>query len=133
MLFDLFLIKILKYIRSTKMKSKETGWFRSQWKLACFVFVILNRLAKKNDPNFYTRFSEVYPYFQDKLLSINLNLQTSELILLAYIYLNFETKEIADYIFKSSKTIQNRKHLLRKKLNIPTHQDFHIWLKSNFK
>ena len=89
-------------------------------------------LAKKNHPNFYTRFQEYYPSFQSKLLERNPGLQTSELSLLAYIYLDFQTKEIADYTFKSTKTIQNRKHLLRKKLNIPSGEDFYIWLKNVF-
>lgn len=88
-------------------------------------------MAKSNHPNFYTRFQEIYPDFQKKILSINPNLQNSELVLLAYIYLNFETKEIADYTFKSVKTIHNRRHLLRKKLNISSLEDLCIWLKSN--
>jgi DNA-binding NarL/FixJ family response regulator len=87
-------------------------------------------LAKENHPNFYTRFQEVYPDFQRKILEINSTLQNSELILLAYIYLNFETKEIADYLFKSPKTIQNRKHNLRKKLQIPSSIDFYVWLRT---
>lgn len=89
-------------------------------------------LAKNNHPNFYTRFQEYYPSFQSKLLERNPDLQISELSLLAYIYLNFQTKEIADYTFKSPKTVQNRKHLLRKKLNIPSHEDFYVWLKNIF-
>ncbi|WP_337085050.1 hypothetical protein [Elizabethkingia anophelis] len=87
-------------------------------------------LAKKNHSNFYTRFQEYYPSFQSKLLERNPGLQTSELSLLAYIYLDFQTKEIADYTFKSTKTIQNRKHLLRKKLNILPDEDFYVWLKN---
>ena len=88
-------------------------------------------MAKNNHPNFYTRFQEIYPDFQEKLLSINPNLQNSELVLLAYIYLNFETKEIAAYTFKSEKTIYNRRYNLRKKLNISSLEDLCIWLKSN--
>jgi DNA-binding CsgD family transcriptional regulator len=87
-------------------------------------------LAKKNHPNFYTRFQEIYPDFQRKILEINPTLQNSELVLLAYIYLNFETKEIADYLFKSPKTIQNRKHNLRKKLQISSSEDIYVWLKT---
>jgi len=87
-------------------------------------------LAKENHPNFYTRFQEIYPDFQRKILAINPNLQNSELVLLAYIYLDFETKEIADYIYKSPKTIQNRKHNLRKKLQISSSEDIYVWLKS---
>ena len=86
-------------------------------------------LAKKNHPNFYTRFQEIYPDFQRKILEINPTLQNSELVLLAYIYLNFETKEIADYLFKSPKTIQNRKHNLRKKLQMSSSEDIYVWLK----
>nr|WP_314492086.1 hypothetical protein [uncultured Chryseobacterium sp.] len=88
------------------------------------------QLGKDNDPNFYTRFQEVYPYFQKKLLSIDPTLQTSELILLAYTYLDFKTKEVADYTFRSPRTIQNRKHLLRKKLDIPAKEDMTVWLRS---
>ena len=94
-----------------------------------YSFEEIIKLAKENHPNFYTRFQEVYPDFQRKILAINPSLQNSELVLLAYIYLNFETKEIADYTYKSPKTIQNRKHLLRKKLNISSSEDFYVWLK----
>ena len=93
-------------------------------------FIEIINLAKENHPNFYTRFQEIYPDFQRKILEINPNLQNSELVLLAYIYLNFETKEIADYLFKSPKTIQNRKHSLRKKLQIPSSEDIYVWLKN---
>ncbi|MGM1430090.1 helix-turn-helix transcriptional regulator [Sphingobacterium lactis] len=88
------------------------------------------QLARSNHPNFYVRFQECYPQFEPKLLRLNPNLQNSELTLLAYIYLNFQTKEIADYTFKSVKTIQNRKHLLRKKLNIQPSVDLYVWLRS---
>lgn len=88
-------------------------------------------LAKENHPNFYTRFLEVYPDFQKKLLIINSNLQNSEMVLLAYIYLNFTTKEIADFTNKSPRTIQNRKHHLRKKLGISSSEDLYMWIKTN--
>lgn len=91
----------------------------------------IKKMAKENNPLFFVRFQEVFPQFQCNLLKINSNLQKSELELLAYIFMNFETKEIADYTFKSPKTIQNRKHQLRKKLGIPTTDDMYVWLKSN--
>ncbi|MFD1771621.1 helix-turn-helix transcriptional regulator [Sphingobacterium suaedae] len=90
---------------------------------------ILN-LAKGNHANFFARFQQYYPSFQSNLLQINPNLQNSELTLLAYIYLNFQTKEIAAYTFKSPKTIQNRKHLLRKKLRIASNEDIYVWLRA---
>lgn len=91
---------------------------------------ILYQSAKSRDPNFYAKFQNLHPNFIKDLLTINPNLQNSELQLLAYIYLKFETKEIADLIFLSPKTIQNRKHHIRKKLNIPSSEDIYIWLKS---
>lgn len=86
--------------------------------------------AKTRDPNFYTKFQNLYPDFIKDLLAINPNLQNSELQLLAYIYLKFETKQIADLLFLSPKTIQNRKYNIRKKLKIATSDDLYIWLKS---
>ena len=87
-------------------------------------------MAKNRNPNFYTQFVELYPDFPQKLLKINSNLQSSELQLLAFVYMNFETKEIADILYKSPKTIQNRKHLIRKKLNISSTEDLSVWIKS---
>ncbi|MET3539202.1 hypothetical protein [Chryseobacterium limigenitum] len=115
---DAMIIEKDEHEKQLKLKVNET-------------FSEIIALAKENHPNLYTRFLEVYPDFQKKLLSINNNLQTSELVLLCYVYLNFETKEIAEYTFKSPKTIQNRKHLLRKKLGISSSEDFYIWLKTN--
>ncbi len=86
-------------------------------------------LAKDNDPNFYTRFRENYPVLHDKLLEIDPGLRISELTLCAYIYLDFTSKEIADYTFKSVRTIQTRKFHLRKKLAIESTQDFHSFIK----
>ena len=93
-------------------------------------FEDLIELAKENHPNFYARFQETYPEIQQKLLQVNPNLEISELTLCAYIYLDFQTKEIADYMYKSIRTIQNRKNRLRKKLQIPSSDDFYIWIKT---
>jgi len=88
-------------------------------------------LAKDNRPAFYFRFQEVYPEFQQKLLEIDSTLRISELTICAYIFLGFNNKDIAQYTFKSPNTIRNRKHILRKKLNIPTEEDMGIWLRNN--
>ena len=88
-------------------------------------------MAITNNPLFLTKFLETYPVFQKNLIQINPNLQNSELTLLAYIYLDFSTKEIADFTFKSGRTIQNRKHHLRKKLGISSTEDLYIWIKAN--
>ena len=88
------------------------------------------QLAKTNSPEFWGRFQEVYPEFRNRLLSVNPDLKPSELILSAYIYLGFTTKDIADYTFKAVKTIKNNKYNLRKRLEIPTKDDFTIWMRN---
>ncbi|ANF49865.1 hypothetical protein A0O34_04625 [Chryseobacterium glaciei] len=87
-------------------------------------------LAKNNDPSFYFRFQEVYPEFQKKILEINPNFRTTELILCAYTFLGFNIKDIADYTFKSVNTVRNRKQNLRKKFNLQTEEDMGIWLRN---
>lgn len=91
------------------------------------------QLAKSNSPEFWGRFQEVYPEFRTKLLSVNPDLKPSELTLSAYIYLGFATKDIADYTFKAVKTIKNNKYNLRKRLDIPTKDDFTIWMRDFIK
>lgn len=85
--------------------------------------------AKSRDPNFYNKFQIFYPDFFKKLTEFNSDLQKNELHILAYIYLNFETKQIADILYLSPKTIQNKKYNIRKKLNMQTNEDMYIWLK----
>lgn len=86
--------------------------------------------AKNNNPVFFEKFQILYPDFRYKLLEINGNLTSGELILLAYVYLNLSSKEIADYTFRSYRTVQTRKYTLRKKLGLETNQDLYIWLKT---
>lgn len=85
-------------------------------------------LAKGNSTSFYLRFQELYPGFDEKILKINPNLRTSELTLCAFIFLGFTNKDIAVYTFKSIHTVRNRKHSIRKKLNISSEKDMSIWL-----
>lgn len=87
------------------------------------------QLAKENSPEFWGRFQEVYPEFRERILIINPNLKTSELILCAYIYLGFNTKDIARYTFKAVQTIKNNKYNLRKRLNVPQQEDITLWMR----
>ncbi len=88
-------------------------------------------LAKKNNPLFYSKFLLANPNFQNNLLKINSDLNVSELTFCAYLFLGFQTKEIANYTFKSIKTIQNRKNSIRKRLNIPSSADINIWIQEH--
>lgn len=92
-------------------------------------FTELIQLAKKNSPVFWARFQEVHPRFLKQMLSIDANFKSTELILCAYIYLGFSTKEIADYTFKATKTIENNRHNLRKKLGLLPEEDLIVWIR----
>lgn len=86
-------------------------------------------LAKNNSPEFWARFQEVYPNFQEKLLKVNPQIRTSELTFCAYLFLGFSTKEIADYTFKAVKTIENNRYNIRKKLGLSPEKDLQVWLR----
>ncbi|WP_184160829.1 tetratricopeptide repeat protein [Chryseobacterium shigense] len=90
----------------------------------------LIQLAKNNSPEFFTRFREVYTDLINKLLKIDPKLRVSELTLCAYVYLGFNTKDIAQYTFRTISTVRNRKHNLRKKLNIPAEESTELWFKN---
>lgn len=93
-------------------------------------FNTIIQLAKDSDPGFLTRFREVYPDFINALLKIDPKLLTSELTFCAYLYLNFSSKEIAQYTFVTPRAVQIRKNRLRKKLNILSDEDIYLWLKN---
>lgn len=89
------------------------------------------QLAKENNPEFLTRFQEVYSEYFQKLTMIEPKLLTTEVKLCAMIYLGFSTKDIAEYTFVTIKAAQHRKFRLRKKLNIPSDVDINVWLNEN--
>ncbi len=85
-------------------------------------------MAKKNDPQFWFRFQEVYPEFKEKLLQKSKELTKSELILASYIYMGFTTNEIAEMTFRTAKTVENTRYNLRKKLRLSPDVNMQIWL-----
>ncbi|SIO17844.1 hypothetical protein SAMN05421769_2422 [Chryseobacterium scophthalmum] len=138
----LFIIYLLKKSKSRNLKSieiaqkllkekeiteQETHKLKQQVNEA---FDEIIQLAKENNPSFYTRFQEVYPKFQSKMLQLNESLKPSELTFAAYIYLGFTTKEIADCTFKAIKTIENNRYNFRKKIHLSPEKDLQIWLRN---
>ncbi|WP_147436475.1 hypothetical protein [Chryseobacterium sp. 7] len=109
------------------IKEKETHELNQKLNFA-FEEVIM--LAKDNDPQFLTRFQEVYPEFIANLLKIEPQLLNTELKFCALLFLNFSTKEIANYNFVQPQSIQARKNKLRKRLNIPSDEDIYVWMKN---
>ena len=89
--------------------------------------VKLIALVKENNPAFLMYFEEVYPGFSEKLLRINPKINQTELEFCALLKLKMPTKEIAKYKFIAPKTVQNKRYLIRKKLNIPQDIDTYQW------
>lgn len=87
-------------------------------------------LAKKNDTAFLPRFREVYPEFTNNLLKKHPGLIHSELQLCAMIFLNFSSKDMAQYMFITHRSVQTRKSRLRKKLGIASKIDLYQYIKS---
>lgn len=108
-----------KTIESNKLKQKLN---------VAFDDVIL--LAKNNDSSFLIRFQEVYPNVCKKLLETNPKLVNTELSLCAMIWLNFSSKDIAQYTHVQPKTVQTKKYRLRKKLDLPEGTNLYVWIKN---
>ncbi|WP_159447436.1 helix-turn-helix transcriptional regulator [Moheibacter sediminis] len=87
-------------------------------------------LLKENDPSFLLAFEEEFPEFSQKLLKINSDLSNAEIELLAMIKLNLSNKEIAQYKFIQHKTVQNRRHKIRKKINLTSDTDLNKWVEN---
>jgi hypothetical protein len=92
-------------------------------------FNYLISLAKNNDAEFLTVFSEIYPGFVASIKRINPKIRSSELEFCAMTFLNFSTKNIAQYTFVTVRAVQVRKNRLRKKLNIASDVDFNNWMR----
>lgn len=107
--------KILALYESKNKKDQEISRLESKVNSA---FEEVVELAKTNAPEFLTRFQEVYPKFSEELLKIQPNLTQNDLRTLAYMKLNFSTKDIAIYTFSTVDAIKKRKSRIRKSLNI---------------
>jgi DNA-binding CsgD family transcriptional regulator len=114
------------YYRKHKSKNLDKIDVPHQLPVQESIFKEVIQLAKENNPEFMTRFHEYCPRFSEELLKFS-PLKISEIRFCAYIYLNFSTKEIADYTFISVRTVQTKKYNIRKKLNIPGDMDIYVW------
>jgi DNA-binding CsgD family transcriptional regulator len=122
----LFIFLFLYYYGKHKSKSLDKIDIPHHLPVQESIFKEVIQLAKDNNPEFMPRFHEYCPRFSEELLKVS-PLKISEIRFCAYIYLNFSTKEIADYTFISVRTVQTKKYNLRKKLNIPGDMDIYIW------
>lgn len=78
----------------------------------------LKKIAETTPNFFYQNFVSIYPSFIDKLKDYNNNLIISELEICAYLFLNYNTKDIARYTKSSIRSIESKKFRIRKKLSL---------------
>lgn len=128
-----FLVLYLKVKRKNKKvvyqsKQKEVTIEQLQHKVS-EVSDELIRLAINNSPEFWNRFQEVYPDYLKKMILLNSDLTVQELIITAYHYLGFSTKDIAKNTFKTKRTIEGIRYRLRKKLDLPHDENFILWIR----
>lgn len=128
---SLFIIKRNKKLISLKTKALSEKTIESEElkvKLDQSLDELLH-LARKNDPAFLIKFEKVYPNFSNNLLAVNPALVNSEILFCALLTLNFSNKELAQFTFTLTKTIENRKTRIRKRLNIPLDENINLWMK----
>ncbi|MFA5619251.1 MAG: LuxR family transcriptional regulator [Weeksellaceae bacterium] len=87
-------------------------------------------LLKNNDPTFILAFENEYPDFSSKLQKQAPELTNQEIELLSMVKLNLSNKEIAQYKFIQHKTVQNRRYMIRKKLNLSSETDLNKWIEN---
>lgn len=88
----------------------------------------LMELLEKRDPAFMFAFENIYPDFSKKLLAKSSDLQQSEIEFCALLKMKLTTKEIAKISFIETRTVQNKKYRIRKKLDIPQNVDIYYWI-----
>lgn len=88
----------------------------------------LLKLLNEDNNSFYIGFLEAFPYFSEKLLKINPTMKSSDIEFCAYIKLNLETKQIAQFKKISPRAVEGKKYRIRKKLNIPSDVNMYIWM-----
>jgi len=87
----------------------------------------LLKALQEKDPAFMFYFEEMFPDFASKTLQINPKISASDIEFCALLKIKIPTKDIARYKFIAPKTVLNKKHLIRQKLNIPKGTDIYQW------
>lgn len=90
----------------------------------------LIELAKANDSTFINQFMETFPQFTKNIYEKHPDLISSEFWFCAMLFLDFSSKDIAQYNFIEHRSVQIRKSRLRKKLKIDSEVDLYHYIKS---
>ncbi|WBV56462.1 LuxR C-terminal-related transcriptional regulator [Chryseobacterium daecheongense] len=90
----------------------------------------LIEMARKQDPFFLARFNEVFPGFYDTLKTKFPQLNLKDFRFCALIRLNLTNQEIVEFENISSRTVENKKYRMKKKLNLSAEDDLYDWIQN---
>lgn len=86
-------------------------------------------LPEKDDPLLTYKFKQLHPVFTDKIMARNPDLTSTEFKFCVLIYHHMSSKEMADYLNLTYRTIQTKKNKLRRKLNLEEGADLYEYMK----
>ena len=90
-----------------------------------------NKDSDKNEwESFKTQFEQVHPQFFNRLIDLKASLTENDLKICAYIKLNLTTKDIANILNLSYRTIQTTRYRIKKKLKLPQETDLMKYIQS---
>lgn len=92
------------------------------------VFEELRKLALENNVAFLPFLIEAYPDFKKNLLSINPNLLSSDIEFCGFLKILLTNEQILETKKISKRALDSKKYRIRKKLNIPSHEDLYEWM-----
>jgi len=92
--------------------------------------IALKGQITNNWEGFKIQFQKVHPEFFNLLLKVQANLTQNELRMCAYIKMNMTTKEIANILNISDRSIQTSRYRLKKKLNLNSEIDLTTYLQA---
>ena len=112
------ILKDLKYYSSLLKSEKDRNSFSP------LIKSIQRILTEKRKEDLYSdQFNAAYPGYLEYLTRTYLELTTSDLKLCTFLRMNLNTKEIADIMGLSVRSIESRRYRLRKKLNLSKEED----------
>ena len=112
------ILKDLKYYSSLLKSEKDRNSFSP------LIKSIQRILSEKRKEDLYSdQFSAAYPGYLEYLTRTYPELTTSDLKLCTFLRMNLNTKEIAEIMGLSVRSIESRRYRLRKKLNLSKEED----------
>lgn len=118
-------INILKFeINNIKKDNKDINYFKD-------VIKDLSDVSKKNNAreDFEIKFNQIFPNFFTNLIKDYPELRQAELRILAFIKMNFSSKDISNFLGITHESVNTQRARIRKKLNLNRIDDLFEFLK----